>query len=435
MLCFEPGYCRCLCSKCPHPPPIPIQIHVSTHGGVLRHRNAYGELTTCELLPNHPVESHTKSTGERPSALPSAAAELVLEPMRLPEDADPCLVYVAEAFCLDDDRAAGPFARAVWFTPSVADELSGRPPGSHLQDTHAVHEKWASCVKPNQRTGGAGVQSAGGAYTELGVGVLPGQTRGSMQFSNGTSSTIPFPRNPHASDEMEPVLSDFMSDVSVVLHTVLPESVMSEHAPPHNCPHIASAMHQYPSLRDGTPPLRCHQVVVRGPRPHTPTSSRQTIDYCIADEEAIASLADLHCDKFDGGGDLGTVTIHTCHRKPKPCTNTEDEIDHRESKLLAHRGTAVFATSTGGRGVHIHSMVPGWHCALVFCTSTRLHGSLFLGATERKGFSLPSLDMLRVVTYPLSRIERLMERIAEEPAQLEELYNRSHKWIQERIRN
>lgn len=343
--------------------------------------------------------------------------------MQLPRDADPHFVYVADGYCPGE---AEPFVRAVWFTPDVADELSGRAHGSHLHDTRLLRTKWLAAAQA-WKGGGTGVQSAGGLYAELGVGVLPGPSRGSTRFSNDSRSTRPFPRHPELSDEMEPTLSDFMSDVSVVLHAVLPQHAMEEHLPPPNCEPAACTMYQYPRLRHGVPWLSSHQVVLRGPRPNAAGNT------CSADQEAVESLSDLHVDSFDGGHRLGAVTVHTCHHS-EGGVGGEDHACYRDSRHLAHRGVAVLAGKTGGRGVHIHSMVPGWHCAFVFRTRELLHGSIFLGVEERRGFALPGFDFTRVVTYPLRRVETMLERLGEDPGRFEELHSQSHEWVKKRVR-
>ena len=93
----------------------------------------------------------------------------------------------------------------------------------------------------------------------MGVGVLPGPGRSrSVEFTDGERSMIPFPRSEGLGRRMEPILSAFMSDVSAVLHAVLPRHLMRSHEPPPECPLKASAMYQYPRLREGASPLSSH---------------------------------------------------------------------------------------------------------------------------------------------------------------------------------
>ena len=99
--------------------------------------------------------------------------------------------------------------------------------------------------------------------------------------------------------------------------------------------------YQYPRLRQGTPPLSVHQIAIRGPKSGE------------SDREAYMSASDLHVDPCDGGGQAGSCTIHMCH--PNACMTAA----HESSEHLRLRGLGVFPSKTGGRGVHIHSMVPG----------------------------------------------------------------------------
>ena len=105
----------------------------------------------------------------------------------------------------------------------------------------------------------------------------------------------------------------------------------------------------------------------------------------------------------------------------------------RERELLAYRGLAVFPRKEGGRGVHIESMVPGWHCALLMQTSERLHGSVLPDVTVLPGLALSHLRCMRVVTYPLKRVEELQKRLAAYPSQMTVVKERSDAWMHERM--
>ena len=94
----------------------------------------------------------------------------------------------------------------------------------------------------------------------------------------------------------------------------------------------------------------------------------------------------------------------------------------------------MFPSAVGGRGVHIHSMVPGWNCALLMRTSSSLHGSVLPNEDALAGFACRHLDMMRVVTYPMTRVETLLERLARDPTAECELYLRSDPWIRRRMR-
>jgi hypothetical protein len=94
---------------------------------------------------------------------------------------------------------------------------------------------------------------------------------------------------------------------------------------------------------------------------------------------------------------------------------------------------AYFPNGNGGRGVHVCSVVPGWHCAILCKTSTRLHGSVVLDQKDATGFALPHYDIARIVTYPLARIEALLQRLSDEPEKLQCVRERSHPWIRARM--
>jgi hypothetical protein len=374
-------------------------------------------------LPEHPSDKHKKRSGDPAFVLPRGVAALVLQRLELPPCADEMTVYVGEACALGD--AANVFVRAVWFTPHVADAISGRVLGSHARDVSLLHRKWLDTDL--SKRGEDATQPASGRYVELGLGNLPGYGRTSLGVGGGRS-VLPFPRNPVESDEFEPLLSEVMSDVSAVIHHALPLSVTAAHAPlssPFSPPlsEVEEAF-QYPRLRREVGALRSHQVVLRGPR-RVGVSERDP----DADREACLSVSDLHVDPWDGGGSLGTCTVHTCSRLDgAPPLDPSHEDRHLEC-----RGTAVFPHKWGGRGVHVMSMVPGWNCAILMRTSDRLHGSVMPGEGEEEGFGLPRVDMLRVVTYPLRRIERLVERLSSEPSQVVRVVEESHAWVRSRV--
>ena len=83
--------------------------------------------------------------------------------------------------------------------------------------------------------------------------------------------------------------------------------------------------------------------------------------------------------------------------------------------------------------MHIISMRPGWHCALLMNTDARLHGSVLPEEDKIGGYAFPSLKMMRVVTYPLKGVERLLARLAQDPDAQKELYANSKPWMQQRM--
>ena len=66
----------------------------------------------------------------------------------------------------------------------------------------------------------------------------------------------------------------------------------------------------------------------------------------------------------------------------------------------------------GGAGFTIGVLRPGWCCALMTHTARRLHGSVWGGAVNGGG----EVDDLRLVTYTLNPVERLLQRASAEPS-------------------
>ena len=204
-----------------------------------------------------------------------------------------------------------------------------------------------------ERDSGTFGQPAAGKYVPLGVGVLTGSGRESLEIGDGRS-VLPFPRNPVESEALEEMLSEFISDVSAVVNHVLPDHVVASHAPLSKSARLVEDAYQYPKLRDDAGYFRSHQVVIRGPR----SAGGVDVTNAEMDREAYMSVSDLHVDAWDGGGSLGACTVHTCRRA------NEDDDTKEDGELLKCRGLAVFPRKWGGRGVHVNSMVPGWNCAL-----------------------------------------------------------------------
>ena len=129
-------------------------------------------------LPRHPSE---QEHGPESRVLPAAVAELVLEELRLPPDADASGTYVGQAYSARGGRREQqPFVRVVWFTSNAADNATGAPKGTHEDATRALYGDWCeaqTCVGGMGKSGG-GVQGATGTHTELGMGVLPGKRGG-----------------------------------------------------------------------------------------------------------------------------------------------------------------------------------------------------------------------------------------------------------------
>ena len=392
-------------------------VKVVRGSGTVRLREANcSELV--DFLPEHPDEKHVRRDGEPTCVLPSSMARAVLTDIQLPDAPDKDVVYVWSAREVD---GGVPFVHAVWFTPETADCITASSRGAHEKSTNELYEAWQA-MGDTHRNGSLN-QPAAGLYHELGVGTFAGTGRTSLSIG-GKGTHIPFPRNECMSDALEPVLSTFVSDVSEVLHVALPEGSMQDHEVDGRCPAQAINCYQYPKLQPGVPPLSSNQVVIRGPRRGACRDE--------SDRQAYMSVSDLHVDPCDGGGRIGTVTVHTCHPHNPHTGNAPMTGLAESSEQLSLRGIAVFPRRHGGRGVHIHSMVPGWQCAIIMQTRERLHGSILPDAHTIRGFGLPDFRLMRVVTYPLTAVERLLQRLSEEPEAWPRLWANSHGWIQRR---
>ena len=394
-------------------------VKVKGMAGVIRCQDTD---TTLGSLPTHPNPEHKRPDGAPAYVLPQAVADLTLEELALPAQAAVDTIYVGSASTPGQD----PFVHVVWYTPQTADEVTGRGLGSHAASTDAVHEVWRRDVAVDHSRWDS-TSPASGKYVELGVGVMAGGGRGSLEVA-GKGTTVPFPRHARESDLLEGELGEMMSDVSEVLHEALPET-MKAHAAPLGCPIAAVNAYQYPSLRVGVPPLSSHQVVIRGP-----CMTRE--EGCTeeeADHAAYMSVSDLHVDVMDGGGAAGSCTVHTCHASGEGGWKEPSPPSVGARRQLRGRGLAVFPTKTGGRGVHIISMVPGWHCAIIMQTGSRLHGSVIVEEPDMVGFALSHLRLMRVVTYPLIQVENLLKRLAQDPEKLEEVRRASKEWVARRM--
>ena len=145
-------------------------------------------------------------------------------------------------------------------------------------------------------------------------------------------------------------------------------------------------MLQYPRVHAGEQGPPAHQVVVRG---H------------MSDDPPDISVADLHTDTMDGGGDIGTCTVFAqgdCMREGQ------------------WRDFVVFPSRTGGCGARVRVMVPGWVCVLVMPAAKQLHGGVLV-ETESSAViphppgsttTAPTLEALHVVTYNLARTENFI---------------------------
>ena len=339
------------------------------HDILLVRRESVGVLRTRDTndishLPPHPSHSHVDRRGVPSSVLPRCVADLVLQPLEIPADADDKFVYAATG----RDTKGAVLLRAVWFTAHHGDAVGEYEAGSLLMSAEriaTVVRRECVCVPVRS---GDGVQHAAGAYVEVGVGILPGGCRSSISTPDW-SGTVPFSRNGTLSDEVEPDLQAVMHVAARLMHISFPGVVPIANKTP-----LRSA-YQYPSAVPGQPFIPSHQVALRS--------------------ESIMGSSDLHTDACDGGGELGAVALYYC---PIHAVVTNPSI-------------AVFEGCRGGRGIRVKVFQPGWFCAVAFRTDQCLHGTVCEFDTrsiESTGPSIRSESTLRIITYPLKRVEELL---------------------------
>ena len=66
-------------------------------------------------------------------------------------------------------------------------------------------------------------------------------------------------------------------------------------------------------------------------------------------------------------------------------------------------------------------------------TSDRLHGSVVPCDGRVEGLGVPHLDIMRIVTYPLRRIECMLERLQSAPNRVAEVVQASDSWVRARV--
>jgi hypothetical protein len=358
-------------------------------------------------LPEHPNPAHM-STGEaritRPVVLSQLVAELLLEPLVLPDVVDRDTVYYGVGTRIGDDAGQNPFVHSVWFTPAAA-VASGlyRTEDEFLADIVSLDSSMSMSASSPMRGVGA-VQPAQGDYEELGVGSLPGIGR-SPVIMGGRSHQRPFSRAPATTDAAEPTLSRVLTVATVVAHGVLPRCEVQA-ARSHmqvlesSVPALQHA-YQYPHRLPGRPMLGIHQVALRRPAIRASQSAAEAETAC---QHAVS---DLHKDRCDGlgGWSLGAGTLYWCVNRPR------EALPHVVSThALRARDLAVFPPIPEPRGARVGVMRPGWLCVLFTRTFECAHGGvspLDMGSCE--SLQLPGLVCGKAVTYPLRAVERLLE--------------------------
>ena len=364
-------------------------------------------------LPEHPNPAHV-STGEakitRPVVLSQVIAELLLEPLVLPDVVHRDTVYYGVGARTGGDGGQNSFVHVVLFTAAAAVAAGLYCTEDEFLADIVSLDNCMSMSSPMRVAGGA-VQLAQGYYEELGVGSLPGNGRSSVMMG-GRSHQRPFSRAPALSDTVEPILTRVLTVATVVAHGVLPrcecQGAQSHmEALESSVPALQHA-YQYPRRLPSWPMLSSHQVALRRPAIR---AGQSAIEAEIACQHAVS---DLHKDRCDGlgGWSLGAGTLYWCVNRP--CEALPQAVS---THALRARDLAVFPPSLEPRGARVGVMRPGWLCMLFTRTFECAHGGvspLDMGSCE--SLQLQGLVCGKAVTYPLRSVERLLESSMDECA-------------------
>lgn len=348
-----------------------------------------GEEVVAHLRP-HPEPAHaTSAAGTGGVVLLRAQAELVLQPVALPENADPGCVHSCTILASDSSE----LARVVWFKPASADVVAGLS-SSCTESLVSRLRSWAG--QQMSEAPSTSVQQASGVYVSLGNGILPGRDR-EVATLQGEATLIPFSRAPMArSIEIEPIIGELNAAAAECLLLAFPdmdEWCVSLDGTQDDCTERDDWMRvcQYPRVpREGARLLPSHQVVVRG----HPTG-----------ENPCSSGADLHIDKMDGGFRFGGCILF--------CGGWEEgQRQWRDFAILEGRN--------GGRGAAIRVLSSDWICALCCRYNSKLHGTVFEDVLSEDASPPPvpssrpvtgPVHGLHVVSYNLKLIESFVARV------------------------
>ena len=335
-------------------------------------RTAHGDLLS---VPSHPDPLHVGTKGEARPVLPRSLADLLLTSVEPPmplRDGD-----VVACECKFRDPSAAPL-RVVWFMPSTADALRSLPSGTTATYFEQV-ASWSSRRGGDGDHNGNTQPAAGLGYIELGTGGMTGGGRPHVTVHTHGRLTVPFSRNGSLSDAIEPQLSGLHASASVLLETCYPGLCDSQHRGRELS--TVELAWQFPAAVPGCPCLPTHQAVLRLGGP--------------------GSQSDLHCDPCDGGGEVGTCTLYYGG------DNTH---------------LAVFEERGGGRGFSVGVGRQGLCCAMFMRADMHLHGSIWEDAAQVRPAIVappPSASIpIRIVTYPLKRLETLGLALAEKGEEL-----------------
>ena len=373
-------------------------------------------------MPFHPDVDHVNKNGDRCYVLDDCHADLVLEDMQLPDNADEGEIYCKHALCSESGAVFS--YSAVWFTCPVADKVwkhsFRKAPEQGLRgDLADLFQSW-KCI-PSVCSSGGSQQPASGGYTPLGVGVLCGRGRGSVRFSFADSEGVEEPdmcsnvpyllANWEKARELEPTLSRVMTSVACVGRLAWPDGAWEDDdakvavARGAGVSHVQAA-YQFPGSLAGRPIIRSHQVVLRGPR-------GQGAGGLEEERACMYAVSDLHVDPWDGGT---PATLYSCE-----CEAGVESICKAARHALRWRDLAVLSGKGGGRGVRIRVMKPGWCCLVFVRTAEHLHGGVTKSREDGSSMVTPGLEEMRCVTYPLARVDCLLDRLAEQPSALPQL--------------
>ena len=377
-------------------------------------------------LPGHPNPRHLTRDFASPRVLTESAADVVLVEMRLPEGARRDTIYVKQAHVEGQDS---PFVTAIWFTPEAADRATDVAAGEAERQLRRLLREWRGGAA-GAGVGGADAKlRASGLYTELGLGVLPGKGRTSVCV-DGKQCNTPFARAPERSTALEPYLSRVMANASAVASLVLDQEwLRGQWAARDGCAADVARAYQFPAVRPGLPMLSSHQVAMRGPREEEPGKRLTAVERARA---VLHSLSDLHTDSMDGGGEVGAATLYSClEARGGGSRGAEAAL----KQALRRRDLAALPNVWGGRGVRVGVMERGWQCLVLMRTRECLHGSVFPdGVSEPPPAQLllPGLELMRIVTYPIGRIEHLMSALGKRGGGELGLWFQSDAWVRSR---
>ena len=365
-------------------------------------------------LPPHPNLKMVDSHGRRTRVLTTAACDVTTELMSLPEHPDPLCVYHGRGACLDVED---PFVRTVWFSNH------GEHMSEYVRNVAELEGKWRQETLRSAGVGGGGrgTQPASGVYRELGTGVLPGKGRKGVSV-NGRSHFMPFSRNAEMSDVLEAGLAEVCAVAAQKALEVLPvherDLVCCDDGPAEMV-----GAYQYPRQLTGRPCVCSHQVVIRGADLHAADTAAQR------EQAWLECVSDLHTDSMDGSmGPLGCMTQYICTQHPHAQTRSP-------CHSFSYRDLVVYPNACGGRGVRIRVARPGWTCLVFMRTRDCLHGGVTPSTDDTRGpVGLPdSVTLMRVVTYPLAAVQRLLLAAVDDAASTAVVFDGSDERMRARM--